>query len=229
VKRLAVGFSLAGPDGRADVDAVELFHWSRQHNLAPTAVDTAAQQLLILDAFRVMIEHGIRRSHLHHLFGAYPCGVMHRDGRRKQSYPVFEFLADRLGTHTVKTKVTCDTFDHNCLADKFATDFNAVAPDVKDVPVVSALGMRDDRHLYVLVVNRTTDVPVKATLRLRGVRVVGSAFVRSLTCEDFDLPGVKVAEYRRGAAESLTHYLDPHSAYVFKLRNSDTTAETLRR
>ena len=214
VTRFAVGFSLAGPDARADVDAVELFHWSRQHNLAPTGVDTPAQQLFLVDAFRVMIEQGIRRSHLHHLFGSYPCGIMLTDGRTKDNYKVFEFLADRLGTHTVKTTVSGESFDHNCLADKFATDFNAIAPDVKGVPVISTLAMRDDRHLYVLVINRTTDVPVEATIRVHDARLTGAGTLRSLTCEDFDIPGIRVKERDLPAGRPPIHRLAPHSAYL---------------
>ncbi len=216
--RLAVGFSLVGPDAQADVDAVELFYWNAEHKLAPTGVDTPAQQLFLVDAFRVMIEHGIRRSHLHHLFGSYACGTMYRDGRTKDNYKVLEFLAGRLGTHTVRTAVKCETFDHDCLADRYATDFNAIAPDVKGVPVVSALAMRDDRRLYVLAINRTTDVRVEATIRVHGARIVGTGFARRLTCKDFDVPGVRVGEYRRPVGESVKHGLAPHSAYLLKLK-----------
>ncbi len=213
---LAVSFTLSGTDAQADIDAVELYYWDGESGLAPAAVDTAAQQLLLVDAFRVMIAHGIRRSHLHHLFGAYPCGIMYADGRPKDNYKVFEFYAGGLGTHTVRTQVTCNTFDFDSQGDKHATAFNALAPDVKNVPLISALGMRDETSLYVVAVNRSTDEPVDLTLRTANTRL-GPGFVRTLTCTDIDLPGVQLTTQDLPASPPPKYRMAPHSACLFKL------------
>lgn len=213
---LAVGFTLSGANVQADVDAVELYYWDNEGGLAPAAVDTAAQQLFLVDAFRVMIAHGIRRSHLHHLFGAYPCGIMYTDGRPKDNYKVFEFYAGGLGTHTVRTQVTCDTFDFDSQGDKHATAFNALAPDIKSVPLISALAMRDETSLYVVAVNRSTDEPVDLTLRTADTRP-GPGFVRTLTCADTDLPGVQLATHDLPAGPPPQYRMAPYSACLFKL------------
>jgi len=216
--RLAVIFALAGPKAKVDVDAVEIFYWENERGLAPAAVNTASQQLLLVDAIRVMLAHGIRRAHLHHLFGGSACAILLREGKAKDNYRVFEFFADHLGETTVKTVVQCDAFTYDSRADKWATDFNAIAPDVADVPVVSALGMRDERYVYVLAINRTTDQPVQARIQLRNVRSGKQASVRALVCQDFDLPGVRLVERKlTGVDASFTYRLGPHTAYLFKL------------
>lgn len=213
---LAVNFALSGPNAQADIDGVELYYWDNEAGLMPAAADTAAQQLLLVDAFRVMIAHGIRRAHLHHLFGAYPCGIMYTDGRTKDNYKVFEFYAGGLGTHTVRTQVTCDTFDFDSQGDKHATAFNALAPDVKSVPIISALAMRDESSLYVVVLNRSTDEPVDLALRVRDARL-GAGFVRTLTCEDTDRPGVRLATQDLASGPPATYRMASHSACLFKL------------
>jgi len=162
--RFAVGLEVAGANASADVDVIEVFYWNNERGVNPAAVDTAAQQLFLVDAMRVMLAHGIRRAHLHHLIGGYPCGIMQRDGRLKDNYMVFRFFAGRLGSETVATNVQCETFDYDTSADAWATPFNALAPDVKNVPVLSALGMRDARYVYVLAVNRSTDRKVTADI-----------------------------------------------------------------
>lgn len=212
---LAVNFALSGANAEADIDGVELYYWDNEAGLMPAAADTAAQQLLLVDAFRVMISHGIRRAHLHHLFGAYPCGIMYTDGRIKDNYKVFEFYAGGLGTHTVRTQVTCDTFDFDSQGDKYATAFNALAPDVKNVPVISALAMRDENSLYVVVVNRSTDEPVDLALRVRDAKL-GAGFVRTLTCEDTDRPGVQLATQDLPTGPPVTYHMAAHSACLFR-------------
>lgn len=222
--RLTVAVSLVGPHREADVDAVELYCWDDGGSPVPVAGDTAAQQLLLVDGFRVMIEQGIRRAHLHHLFGGGACGIMLPNGRTLENYKAFAFFAGRLGTHTLKTDIRCGTFDHDSLADRIATDFNAIPPDVKDVPVLSAVGMRDDRHLYLLVINRSLDATIDATIRLHGGAVAGRGSVRSLTCKDIDMPGVQVREADFAAAATFTHRFAPHAAYVFRLDRADRAA-----
>jgi len=213
---LAVNFLLSGADAEADIDGVELYYWDNEAGLMPAAADTAAQQLLLVDAFRVMISHGIRRAHLHHLFGAYPCGIMYTDGRIKDNYKVFEFYAGGLGTHTVRTQVTCDTFDFDSQGDKYATAFNALAPDVKNVPIISALAMRDESSLYVVAVNRSTDEPVDLALRVRDADL-GAGFVRTLTCQDTDRPGVQLGTQDLPSGPPATYRMAAHSACLFKL------------
>jgi len=214
--QLAVAFELTGPDARADIDGVELFYWNAEGGLAPASVDTAAQQLFLVDAIRTMIEHGVRRAHLHHLFGGYPCGIMLPDGRIKDNYKVFEFYAGRIGTRVVQTTMRCDTFDFECQAARYATDFNALAPSAKQVPVISALAMRDDRAVYVVAVNRSTDLPVEATIRIRGADATGPASERSLTCTDLDAPGVKLSSRDLPCGPERKRRLAPHSAYIFR-------------
>ncbi|MGQ9651074.1 MAG: hypothetical protein ACUVXJ_13270 [Phycisphaerae bacterium] len=212
---LAVSFTLSGTNAQADIDAVELYYWDNQAGMMPAAADTAAQQLLLVDAFRVMIAHGIRRAHLHHLFGAYPCGIMYTDGRTKDNHKVFEFYAGGLGTHTVRTDVTCGTFDFDSQGDKYATAFNALAPDVKSVPIISALAMRDENSLYVVVVNRSTDEPVELALRIRDAKP-GPGFVRTLSCTDTDLPGIRLTNEDLSCGPPGTYRMPAHSACLFK-------------
>jgi len=221
-ERLAVSFDLAYASTEADIDSVELYYWNNESGMAPAAVDTAAQQLLLVDAIRLMIAHGIRRAHLHHLFGSYPCGIMYPDGRTKDNCKVFEFYAGGLGTDTVHTSVTCGTFDYDCQADQHATDFNALAPDVKEVPLVSALGMRDQRSLYVVVLNRSLDEPVELTFRVKD-RKPGPGFVRTLTCADVDLPGVKPGVRDLPAGPQAGYRMPPHSACLFKFALGERT------
>lgn len=216
--RVAAVITLTGPGTSADVDAVEVFHWKMAGTLASAAVDTPAQQLAVADMMRVMIEHGVRRSHLHHLFGGYPCGIMQPDGRTKPGYEVFRFYAGWLGTHTVSATVHSPTFDYDSPADGIATDFNAVTPDVTDVPLVSALAMRDRDHAYVLAFNRSLDETLEASIRLHGVDGVAEGRLRRLTCKDIDLAGVRVEEGSLPSGKQTVLSLNPHTMHLLRMK-----------
>jgi len=220
--RFAVGFEVRScPQvedalSHADFDALEVFFWNAERGMNPAAVDTAARSLFVLDAFRIMIEHGIRRAHLHHLFGNYPCGMMGTDGQTKDTYQVFCFLAGQLGTHTVTTQVQGPTFDFASYADTWATPFNAVAPSVENVPVLSALGMSDDLYVYVLAVNRSTDQKVVVAIDIQGAVVKPVGSVRRLLCEDFDLGGVRLTQKHVRLDDGRLQEIGPHSAALFR-------------
>ena len=112
---------------------------------------------------------------------------------------------------------SCSLFDYDSQADAWATPFNALAPDVKAVPLVSTMATRDKTRLYVLAVNRSTDQPVEATLRVHRWRVGPDVLLRRLDCKDFDLPGVDVVEQKTSFREPFRFTLPAHSACVATL------------
>ena len=108
------------------------------------------------------------------------------------------------------------TFDYNTYADKYASDFNAVVPDVADVPALSAAVTRKGDELYVLLVNRTTDRVIHAAINLRAGQAAGVGDCRTLVGE-LDLPGAKIKIDPLRPADLAEHQVPPFSAQVLRI------------
>jgi alpha-L-arabinofuranosidase len=214
---IEVALQVTGPDVEACFDEVQPVHWATFSGVAPMVADRFEQQLFLVDALRILLSWPTPRSHLHHLFGNYPCGVLTQEGADRNSAASFRFFNQRIGDRVIRTTCDCPVFDYDTAADKYATDFNALAPDMSDVPVVSVLATRDDRYLYILLVNRTSDRPVRAELAFGGTPLSATGDVRTLAGADFDTTGATVRSGTLAVADPLRHVVPPHCAQVLRL------------
>jgi hypothetical protein len=62
------------------------------------------QQLFMVDTLRTMMEFPTPRTHLHHLFGDYPCTTNSIDGTERENAAVFKFLNKRIGDRVVPAR-----------------------------------------------------------------------------------------------------------------------------
>ncbi|MBI4581875.1 MAG: hypothetical protein HY718_19415, partial [Planctomycetes bacterium] len=203
-----------GENAVASFDEVQLIHWPTFSGIAPLVATRFEQQLFIVDTLRTLLAWPTPRTHLHHLFGNYPCTTLDIEGADRDNAVPFTFLNGRIGDRVVKTECDVPTFDYNTTADKYASDFNALAPDATGVPALSVLTTRDERTLYVLLVNRTSDRPIEAEIRFLGAPLAARGDVRTLAGADFDVPGATIRTASLAVTDPLTHVVPPHAAQV---------------
>lgn len=209
---------LEGENAVAWLDEVQIIHWPTFSGVAPLVATRFEQQLFIVDALRTLLEWPTPRTHIHHLIGNYPCPTLSADGSERDNFTAFKFLHRRIGDEVVRTECDVATFDHNTYADEYASDFNALAPDMKDVPALSALTTRDGDRLFILLVNRTSDRTVQAEIEVAGPPLQHEGEVRTLAGSDFDVVGARITNQPLEVANPLKHAIPPHAARVLTLR-----------
>lgn len=216
-KQVEIVLRVEGEGAAAMFDEVQPAHWATFSGVAPLVATRFEQQLFIVDTLRAMLEWPTPRTHIHHLFGNYPCTTNSIDGAERDNAAAFKFLSDRIGTQVVKTECDTPTFNYDTNADAYATEFNALAPDMTDVPILSALATRDESRLYVLLVNRTSDRTIDAKLSFGGLKVEAKGDVRTLVGADFNTVGAKVRDESLDVSDPMTHAVPPHSAQVLSI------------
>lgn len=207
---------LEGPNAVADIDEVVPIHWTAFSDSIPPAAERFEQQLFAVDALREMLSFGIVRTHWHHLFGNYPCPQLKADGTARDNAAAFELLNDRIGDRLIRSECKAPTFDYNTYADKYATDFNAVTPDVTNVPSISAIATREGSNLYILLVNRTTDRPVSLAVNLHDAKPAGVGDCRTLLGE-LDVQGAKLKNAPLRPESLAQHVIPPFSAQALRI------------
>lgn len=80
--------------------------------MQPLAANTFEQQLFLVDALRVLLEWPTPRTHVHHLIGSFPCGLLEGKGEPRLNMPAFESLVDGLGTVVVASDCDVPTLVH---------------------------------------------------------------------------------------------------------------------
>lgn len=202
---------VAAPNVTASFDNVEVLYYTDAVSRAPVSVNTFEQQLFCVDAIRRMLVHGAQRTFLHHIFGNYGCGVIDAAGKLKETAKPFRLFAGRLGQTILKTETHSPTFDYNGYADQWATDFNALTPDTRQIPCLSTLAMRDGDRLHLLLLNRSTDQTVRTKVRLT-VRPESSADIRTLSSEDYNAFGAVLSTSTVRIGKTFTRDVPPHTA-----------------
>ncbi|HPP26349.1 MAG TPA: hypothetical protein PLV57_07510 [Phycisphaerae bacterium] len=215
---------VTGENVTAWFDEVQPLHWATFSGVAPLVATRFEQQLFLVDTLRTLLEWPTPRTHVHHLFGNYPCTTNSVDGTDRDNAAAFRFLNGCIGDRVVKTQCEVATFNYDTNADAYATDFNALAPDMLDVPALSALTTRDDGRLHVLLVNRTSDRTIQAEIRFDGSSVgfEPKGEVRTLVGADFDTVGASVRTDPLAVAKPLVHAVPPHCAQVLTLTFEST-------
>lgn len=196
------------------LDEAMLYYTNEERGQCPISAAVYEQVLFCVDAFREMAVGGCPRSHLHHLAGNYPCGAMTSAGETKDLGRAFEFFKDAYGGTIVRT--TCETghFAYRSAGHPWATDFNALAPDRDDVPMLSCMASRSNDTLYLLLLNRTSDRQISVSIDLGADPAARSAPVRTLSGDDIDLPGAKLSESTISVSRRFTHKLEPYTAEI---------------
>jgi hypothetical protein len=206
-------------------DEARLYYTTEERGQCPISATTFEQALFCVDAFREMALQGCPRAHLHHLAGNYPCGAMTASGEVKDLGRVFEFFAGArppsgegsagaaYGDRVLKTDCECKTFGYYSAGNPWATDFNALAPDRPDIPMLGCLASRRGNMLHLLLVNRTSDRDVEVAIDL-GAEPEGTGSVRTLAGEDIDLPGVTLTEGTIDVARRFNHVIAPYTAQI---------------
>ena len=212
-----VAFRVAGPRVRADLDNLEVVYYEGAGSRSPLSVNTFEQQLFLVDAIRQMLEHGVQRSFLHHLFGSYGCPCIAADGNLRDNARAFGLYAGRLGNALLRTETRVETFDYDGQAGKWATDFNALAPAARHVPCLATLATRDADQVYVLLLNRSTDRTVEARVRL-PFSPAAEAEIRTLTGQDYNAYGAALSQAPVRLGKSFTRRVAPHSAQMIGFR-----------
>jgi len=216
--------------GSAEVflDDTRFVYWDVYTNTRPMSANTYAQRLFGVDALRVMMEHGVPNAHYHHLIGNYPCGCLEMNGNQRYNSKIFEFFAGRTGDRVVKTTCNADTFDFDSYWDAWATDFNAVPPSTKDVPVLSTLATRDEGHTYLLLVNRLTDRDVEVDITVHSPDAGETATVRTFQGEDYTIDDAEIVEGTAPAGREFTHTVPAHSGQILMLETPGPASSSLR-
>jgi hypothetical protein len=204
---------VGAPRVTAFFDNLEVVYYDAAGSRSPLSVNTFEQQLFFVDGLRQMLERGVQRTFLHHLFGSYGCPVIAANGNLRDNAQAFHFFAGRLGTAVLKTDTRVETFDYDGQAGKWASDFNALAPATQKVPCLSALATRDGDRVHLLLLNRSTDRTVKAKVRL-PVAPASTADIRTLTGEDYNAYGAVCAETTDRIARTFVREVAPHSAQM---------------
>ncbi len=217
---------LAGPGSTVWLDEVRPLYWPTVQGSAPLVTGRFEQQLFIADALRELLEWPTPRTHFHHLFGNYGCPTLSADGSDRDNAKPFRLLDDRIGNTVIGTDCEVPTFDYDTPADAYATDFNALAPDMKDIPALGVIATRRGRDVFLLMINRTTDRPIEATIRFEGVALTGQGDVRTLTGQDLDLQGATVTAKSVRLSNPITHVVPPLSAQVLHATADPTSRPT---
>jgi hypothetical protein len=135
----------------------------------------------------------------------------------KEAGRAFEFWNGMYGDRLVKAELQTPRFSYATAGHRWATHFNALAPDRADVPVLSALASRTDADLFILLLNRSTDRSVDVELDLGADPAGDLAQRRTLTGPDLDLPGAAIQQDRIPASRRMTVRASPCSTQILKV------------
>ncbi len=215
---LEVAIRLVGPGLTAWVDEIRPLYWPVLQGSVPLAANRYEQQLFLVDALREMLEWPTPRTHVHHLFGNYPCSTLSGDGSERDNARAFLLFGGRIGETLVRVDCDVPSFDYDTYGDAYATDFNALAPDMKNIPALGVLATRKANDLFVLMINRTTDRPIAARIDFGNAAITGDGVLRTLSGVDLDLPGARISDQRVKISNPLSHAVPPLSAQMLHVR-----------
>jgi len=219
---IEIAIRLTGEKLTASIDEIQPIHWTTTSGLRPLVADHYEQQLFLVDAIREMLEWPTPRTHFHHLFGNYACPTLSADGSERDNAKSFRLVAGRIGDHLVRTDCQVATFAYDTYADQYATDFGGLAPDMKDIPPLAVTTTRQDRDLYLLMINRTTDRPIAAQITFNDAELTGRGDLRTLSGIDLDVQGAKWATRTVKPTNPMTHTIPPLTAQVLRVTLSSS-------
>jgi alpha-L-arabinofuranosidase len=215
--KISLVIRVDGP-AEAQIDEAKLYYTTEERGQVPLSAQTFEQELFCVDALREMALGGCPRAHIHHLAGDYPCGTMTGGGEIKDLGKVFQFFAGAYGDQIVQVDVKCENFSYHTSANSYATDFNAIAPDRDDVPVLGCMASKKGDTLYLLLINRSSDREIEAKIDLGADPADAMAKGRALSGEDIDLPGATIEEGEARVARSFTQTVRPYTAKILTIR-----------
>lgn len=216
-REIAFVVEVEGP-AAADLDEARLYYTTEERGQVAISATTFEQQLFFVDAIREMAAGGCPRAHFHHLCGDYPCGAMTGKGELKDLARVFQFFKDAYGDQIVHSECKCGSFPYHSSGNSYATDFNALAPDRDDIPMLGCMATRKGDLLHILLINRTPDREIEVKVRPGKDPSEGTASVRTLSGEDIDLPGAFLSESRIKVSRRFTYAVQPFSAHIVTLK-----------
>jgi hypothetical protein len=201
-----------------NADEAKLYYTSEGDWRFPMPVLTYEQVLVAVDALREMALGGCTRSHLQQLIGDGPCGVMTSNGESKDLSKSLEFFNGAHGNKIVKVDCKTETFGYYSNSNQWANDFNALAPDRPDIPMLGCMASKNDKTLYLLLVNRTSDCGIDVKVNLGAEPASKSAAVRTLSGTDIDLPGATINESTTNVAKSFVERVEPYTARIMTIK-----------
>jgi len=215
-KEVEIAMRVSGR-GTAYLDEVMVYTTKDERGHGAMSAVTFEQPLFAVDALRAMAEAGCPRAHLHHIIGGYPCGAMNPECRTKDLGRAFEFWNGMYGESVLRCDVNAPAFSYASAGNAWATDFNALAPDREDVPMLSALATRTGRTLFLLLLNRTSDRTISVSVDAGAEPAAGTADARTLSGTDIDLPGAELSEGQMPVARRFSVDVQPYSARIVRL------------
>jgi len=199
-------------------DEARIYYTAEERGQIPLSATTYEQVLFCVDAFREMALGGCPRAHLHHLSGDYPCGAMTSSGEIKDLAKSFQFFSGMYGDQVVEAKCITQNYAYQSAGNSWATDFNALAPDRPDIPMLGCMASRKDDTVFLLLINRTSDREVKAKIDLGAEPAVGTARVRTLSGTDIDLPGAVLTDGETRIGRVFAQAVAPYTAQIIAVR-----------
>jgi hypothetical protein len=216
-KQVKLVIRIDGP-ATACIDEAKLYYTPDERGQCPISATTFEQELFCVDAFREMALGGCPRAHLHHLAGDYPCGAMTGAGETKNLGKVFEFFNGAYGDKVVGCDVKTESFGYYTGGKAWATDFNALAPDRADIPMLGAMASKSAKTLYLLLINRSSDRDISVKIDLGLDPADPKAGMRTLSGTDIDLPGATLSEGTIKVSRKFTHTIGPYTAEIISIR-----------
>lgn len=200
------------------VDETILYYTDQASGHCPISATTYEQDLFLADTLREMALGGCPRAHLHHLVGDYPCGTMTMAGVVKDSGKVFQFFNDAYGDKVVRMDCEVDNYAYYSAGSPWATHFNALAPDLTDIPMLAGFASRKDDKLYITLINRTSDRNIDVKINMEIEPSGKSAAVRVLSGQDIDIAGSEVSKETIQVDKSFTRIVAPYSAQIIAIK-----------
>lgn len=196
------------------VDELKVYYSSEERGQVPLSAQAFEQELFVVDALRELALNGCPRAHLHHLAGNYPCGAMTSAAKVKDLGKAFEFFAGAYGDQVVHVDCDPPNYGYYSAGNAWATDFNALAPDRDDIPMLGQMATVRDKTLYLLLLNRTSDREIDVSIDLGAEPAEREAVVRTLSGEDIDIPGCSVTLGKTTVAWQFKHGVPPYTAQI---------------
>lgn len=215
-KKVEIALRVESP-ATAYFDEVTLHYTTEERGQTPLSAMTFEQELFCVDALREMALGGCPRAHLHHLAGDYACGAMTSSGEIKDLAKVFQFFAGAYGDSIVEADTVTPSFGYYSAGNPWATDFNALAPDRPDIPMLGCMASTKGNVLCLLLINRTSDRDIRVGIDLGAEPAASTAGVRTLSGTDIDVPGARIEHGEAEVARVFTRTVAPYTAQILTI------------
>lgn len=210
--KLELTISTVGPS-TAVIDEILLYTTDVERGHHAISAVTYEQALFAVDATMQMAKAEALRAHLHHLAGDYPCGSMSSAREIKDLGQAFAFMSGQYGDRLLETEISSPVFTYASPANPWATDFNALAPNSRKIPMLEVIASQDNKHAYLWLLNRSSDRTLRVAVE-SDFPLATESRTRTMSGIDIELPGVIVNEGTVRTGRKFTIDISPYSVVL---------------